>query len=174
MADLRIYTDEELAFLRQLPDLPDELSLTPEQTSVVIGESLDWLRKKRQGSEGAGPPFEEHGNEKNIRYPLGGVRRWKRDRTFSTTREAKEARTYGRLSTFVGSGSLVDTETFRDGPDGRPRICDQGDPDSYTLTLDVFLDRVRNAARTKALRDEAEALGLGTALGSGTMGHGGL
>ena len=51
MADLRIYTDEELAFLRQLPDLPDELSLTPEQTSVVIGESLDWLRKKRQGSE---------------------------------------------------------------------------------------------------------------------------
>jgi hypothetical protein len=174
MADLRIYTDEELAFLRQLPDLPDELSLTPEQTSVVIGESLDWLRKKRQGSEGAGPPFEEHGNEKNIRYPLGGVRRWKRDRTFSTTREAKEARTYGRLSTFVGSGSLVDTETFRDGPDGRPRICDQGDPDSYTLTLDDFLAHVRDAARTKALRDEAEAVGRGTALGSGTIGHRGL
>ncbi|WP_298395358.1 hypothetical protein [uncultured Azonexus sp.] len=174
MADLRIYTEEELAFLRQLPDLPDELSLTPEQTSIVIGESLDWLRKKRQGSEGAGPPFEEHGNEKNIRYPLGGVRRWKRDRTFSTTREAKEARTYGRLSTFVGSGSLMDTETFRDGPDGRPRICDQGEPDSYSLSLDDFLARVRDAARNKALRDQVDEFGIAALPGAETMGHRGL
>ena len=96
MADLRIYTDEELAFLRQLPDLPDELSLTPEQTSVVIGESLDWLRKKRQGSEGAGPPFEEHGNEKNIRYPLGGVRRWKRDRSADDRVGGKQVFTISR------------------------------------------------------------------------------
>jgi hypothetical protein len=174
MADLRIYSDEELAFLRQLPDLPDELSLTPEQASVVIGESTDWLRKKRQGSEGAGPPFERHGDDKNIRYPLGALRRWKRDRTYSTTREAKQGRTYERLSAFVGSGSLVDAETFRDGPDGRPSICDPGDPDSYTLTLDVFLDRVRDAARAKALRDEADDIGGGTGAGSGGKGHGGL
>ncbi|MDP3688676.1 MAG: hypothetical protein Q8R64_13900 [Sulfurimicrobium sp.] len=174
MADLRIYTEEELAFLRQIPDLPDELSLTPEQASVVIGESTDWLRKKRQGSEGAGPPFEQHGDEKNIRYPLGGVRRWKRDRTFSTTREAKEARTYGRLSAFVGTGSLVDMETFRDGPDGRPRICDPGDPESYSLTLDDFLGRVRDAARAKALRDEADDIGGDTGAGSGGKGRSGL
>jgi hypothetical protein len=174
MAELRIYSDEELAFLRQVPDLPDDLSLTPEQTSVVVGESLDWLRKKRQGSEGAGPPFEQHGDDKNIRYPMGAVRKWKRERTFSTTREAKEAKLYGRLSSFVGSGSLLDEETFRDGRDGRPRICDQSDPDSYSLTLDVFLERVRDAAREKALREADGAIGAATGQGGGTRGHGGL
>ncbi len=152
---LRIYTEEEMAFLRQIPDLPDDVSMTPEQTSVVVGESLDWLRKKRQGSEGAGPPFEQHGDEVSIRYPLGGVRRWKKDRTFSTTREAKEARIYGRLAAFMAAGSLTDSETFRDGPDGRPLICDPSDPAAYALTMDMFLERLRNAARGKAL-DEAK------------------
>ena len=174
MAELRIYSDEELAFLRQVPDLPDDLSLTPEQASVVVGESLDWLRKKRQGSEGAGPPFEQHGDDKNIRYPMGAVRKWKRERTFSTTREAKEAKLYGRLSSFVGSGSLLDEETFKDGHDGRPRICDKGEPDSYSLTLDVFLDRVRDAAREKVLRNDAASIDSGTLQGGGTRGNGGL
>jgi hypothetical protein len=154
MAGLRAYSEEEMAFLRQVPDLPDDLSMTPEQTSIVVGESLEWLRKKRQGSEGAGPPFEQHGAETSVRYPLGGVRRWKKDRTFATTREAREGRVYVRLSSFVCSGSLTDVETFMDGPDGRPVLCESSDPGSYPLTLDVFLERVRDAARDKSLRSD--------------------
>lgn len=169
MAGLRAYSEEEMAFLRQVPDLPDDLSLFPEQTSVVIGESLEWLRKKRQGSEGAGPPFEQHGDETSVRYPLGAVRRWKKDRTFATTREARDARVYGRLSAFVCSGSLADEETFKDGPDGRPVPCERTDSGSYTLTLDVFLDRVRDAARDKSLRSDLGAMDDAAATGKPTQ-----
>lgn len=165
MAGLRVYSEEEMAFLRQVPDLPDDLSMTPEQTSVVVGESLEWLRKKRQGSEGAGPPFEQHGDETSVRYPLGAVRRWKKDRTFATTREARDARVYGRLSAFVCSGSLTDEETFRDGPDGRPVPCESSDPGSYPLTLDVFLERVRDAARDKALHSDRGSMGASASAG---------
>lgn len=157
MAGLRVYSEEELAFLRQVPDLPDDLSLSPEQASVLVGESLEWLRKKRQGSEGAGPPFEQHGEEASVRYPLGAVRKWKQARTFSTTREAKEAKLYGRLCSFLG-GSLSGGETFRDGPEGSPVLCSPSDEGSYNLSLDGFLERVRDEARRRHLADEASIL----------------
>lgn len=158
MAGLRVYSESELAFLKQVPDLPDDLSMTPEQTAIVLGESTEWLRRKRQGSEGAGPPFEQHGDEASIRYPLGGVRKWKQARTFATTREARDARLYGRLCSFVSS-SLSATEIFKDGPAGSPVLCDSSDQGSYPLSLDEFLERVRNDARSRSLGDDADALG---------------
>jgi len=157
MAGLRVYSESELAFLKQVPDLPDDLSMTPEQTAIVLGESTEWLRRKRQGSEGAGPPFEQHGDEASIRYPLGEVRKWKQARTFATTREARDARLYGRLCSFVSS-SLTETETFRDGPVGSPVLCDASEQGSYPLSLDEFLERVRNDARSRSLGDDADAL----------------
>jgi hypothetical protein len=153
------YSEEEMAFLRQVPDLPGDLSLTPEQAALVIGETTDWLRKKRQGSEGAGPPFEQHGEGEKapVRYPLAALRKWKEGRTYSTTREARVGAVYGRFMCFLAAGGLGDTSVFSDGPDGRPLPAEKG----YELTLSDYLDRVKDAARARDLLASADDLAAG-------------
>jgi hypothetical protein len=158
------YTEDELAFLAQLDQLPDELELNPEQVAIILGVTIDWLKKKRQGSEGAGPPFVTLGNGEKapVRYPLGALRDWQKERKVGNTRAAKHEAKFRNISTFMANANLNDEWPFVE-VNGRPvdaLSVDIADPSAVVnLTLDVYLERVRNAAREASQAEERKELG---------------
>jgi len=92
---------------RQLHTLSDELLLTPPQTGAVLQAATDQLANWRVTGEG--PPFVKMGSgpKAQVRYPLGGVRKWRAERTFSNTSMANVSR-FASLGGFLSSGSIQD------------------------------------------------------------------
>ncbi|MCY4753579.1 hypothetical protein [Pelomonas aquatica] len=92
---------------RQLHTLSDELALTPPQTGAVLQTTTDQLANWRVTGEG--PPFVKMGSgpKAQVRYPLGGVRKWRDERTFTNTSMANVSR-FQSLGDFLSSGAIQD------------------------------------------------------------------
>ncbi len=149
---VRAYTDDELKFLAQLDRLPDGLDLTPAQVAVILSVDEEWLKKKRQGSEGAGPPMRKLGEgdgKAPIRYPLGDLRIWQREHRHVNTMSAKHASRYASFGSWM-AGAALDEEWLFVEKDGRPvdaLTAGERDDNTFLLTMDAYLERVRKAAR---------------------------
>jgi len=160
---IKPYSADEMAFLAQADALPNELDLDPEQAAIILSVDTDWLRKKRQGSEGAGPPFRTLGDGEKapVRYPLGELRKWRDERLYGNTRSARDGSRFRSFSAFMASANLNDEWPFVE-IDGRPvdaLSIDQADPAQVEMmTMDVYLERVRTSARTSAHEAEIEKL----------------
>ena len=144
------YTPEQMAFLSQLDDLPNGLDLTPEQAAIVLGVDVDWLRKKRQQSAGAAPPFRQlgEGEKSPVRYPLGLLRDWQSGRVFANTHAARMGLS-GNLSGFLTTGMPNDTHPFSFDKYGRPLDYQNGEQSSppVMLSLSEYCDRLKEGAR---------------------------
>ena len=147
---MNAYTPEEMAFLRQLDDLPNGLDLTPEQAAIVLGVDVDWLRKKRQQSAGAAPPFRSlgEGDKVPIRYPLGLLRDWQKGKVFVNTHAARMGLS-GNFSGFLTTGMPNDTHPFSFDQHGRPLDYLTGDQKTppALLTLSEYCDQLKHGAR---------------------------
>lgn len=159
------YTDEQLAFLKQLDDLPNGIDLTPEQAAIVLSVDTDWLRKKRQQSEGAGPPFRQLGDGEGdskkpaIRYPLGLLRRWQAGRVFGNTHSAKLG-IVGNFSAFLSFGLPTDRHPFVLDKFGRPNDWNLSDKTSspIILSLEEFCDKLKSAAAAEFFAKEKDEI----------------
>ena len=161
----RAYDADEMAFLRQLDDLPDGMDLTPEQVTLVLSVDEEWLKKKRMGTEGAGPPFEKLGDgdgKAPIRYPLGPLRAWQKSHRHVNTMSAKHASRYPSFTSWMSSAKLDEEWLFVER-NGRPvDALSEGESmdKPFTLTMDEYLDRVRKTARhAKLERDKGDVAG---------------
>ena len=92
---------------RQLHSLSDELALTPPQTGAVLQTTTDQLANWRV--TGKGPPFVKIGGgpKAQVRYPLGGVRKWRDERTFTSTSMANVSR-FDSRGDFLSRGGIQD------------------------------------------------------------------
>jgi hypothetical protein len=157
------FTAEEMAFLAQVDALPNGIDLTPEQAAIVLQVDTDWLRKKRQGSEGAGPPFRTLGDGEKapVRYPLGELRKWRDEKLYGNTRSARNKSTFRSFSAFMANAHLNDEWQFVE-IDGRPvdaLSIDAAEPAAIvTMTMDAYLGKVRASARNSWLEAEHRSL----------------
>jgi hypothetical protein len=159
---MNAYTPAQMDFLKQLDDLPNGIDLTPEQTALVLSVDEDWLRKKRQQSEGAGPPFRllGDGGKPSVRYPLGLLRHWQKERVFGNTHLAKQG-IAGNFSSFLATATLLDTHTFILDAFGRPVPFAAGlEGIVKTLTLGEFCDQLKAAAAAEFFAKEKVELEL--------------
>ena len=161
------FTAEEMAFLAQVDALPDGIDLSPDQAAIVLQVDTDWLRKKRQGSDGAGPPFLSlgMGEKAPVRYPMGALRKWKQGHLFGNTRAARQGSPHRSFSSFMAQANLGEEWLFVE-IDGRPVDAMSVEATESTLavsmTLDTYLERVRDSAREDFIEAEAETLLAGT------------
>lgn len=160
---IKPFSSDEMAFLAQVDALPNELDLDPEQAAIILSVDTDWLRKKRQGSEGAGPPFRTLGDGEKapVRYPLGELRKWRDERLYGNTRSARDGSRFRSFSTFMAAANLSDEWPFVE-INGRPvdaMSIEEADPAQVVMmTMDVYLERVRTSARTSGQEAETKTL----------------
>lgn len=160
---IKPFTAEEMAFLAQVDALPDGIDLAPEQAAIVLQVDTDWLRKKRQGSDGAGPPFLSlgKGEKAPVRYPMGALRKWKQGHLFGNTRAARQGSLHHNFSSFMANANLNEEWMFVE-IDGRPvdamSVEATESTSAVSMTLDTYLDRVRNSAREAYVDAEDDIL----------------
>jgi hypothetical protein len=142
-----------LELLRQLSALPDWAVLTDQQTSQVLGLSVDTLRRLDRGRNG--PPWVKLSPRRRGR-PVGGLRKWIKQRVSASFHEPQMPASADTVSSLnetdagIAAGSHVGSNAHRALLDGAGGIATDAKPQadkSQTDALRIIIEPTKSGRK---------------------------